>query len=116
MNDNRVQARLRFTLRTLMLTVLAVAMLAATAVTRRESQVMWQFSEADGGDAMYGTSYGWPVPYLRVPVGQYAHVPSDWFVPGLIANATIVLLVLAVLYFASRFVHQRRHNRSPASA
>ncbi len=116
MNDNRVKARLRFTLRTMMLTVLVVGVLTATAVTKRDSQLMWQFSEADGGGAMYGTTYGWPFPYLRVPVGRYAHVPSDWFVPGLIANATIVLLVLAVLYFASRFVHQRRHNRSPVSA
>ena len=116
MNDNRVQARLRFTLRTLMLTVLAVAVLAATAVTKRESQVMWQFSEADGGDAMYGTTYGWPFSYLRIPVGQYGHVSPDWFVPGLIANATIVLLVMAVLYFTSRFVHHWRRNRSPTGA
>ena len=58
---------------------------------------MWRLSKADGGGVMYGTNYGWPFEYLRVPEGEYSHVPVDWFAPGLMANAAIVILGIAVL-------------------
>ena len=108
MNDHPNRGRFRFTLRTLMLAVLIVSVITATALTKKESQVMWRFSEADGGGIIYGTYYGWPIHYLRVPEGEYANVPADWFGPGLIANAMIALLLLATLRFAWRRVLRTR--------
>ncbi len=116
MNDHPNRVRFRFTLRTLMLSVFIVGVIAATALTKKDSQVMWRFSEADGGGVIYGTYYGWPFHYLRVPEGEYANVPADWFAPGLIANAMIALLLLATLRFAWRTVCRIRTACPPKLA
>ena len=99
-----------------MLSVFMVSVIAAMTLAKKDSQVMWQFSEADGGGIIYGTNYGWPFHYLCVPEGEYAKVPADWFAPALIANAIIAILVVATLRFAWRTVCRMRIAGPPEPA
>jgi hypothetical protein len=111
MNEHDKRVRWRFSLRTLILTVFAVGVTCAATLTRQEPQLMWRFSEADGGGAIYGTSIGWPWTYLRMPVGDYAHVPADLFAPGLIADLAFAAMLIAMLVFAWKSVGRARAAR-----
>ena len=111
MNDHDRRVRWRFSIRTMIVSVFAVGVICAVTLTRQEPQLMWRFSQADGGDAMYATSIGWPWTYLRIPVGDYAHAPADLFAPGLIANLAFAAVLIAMLVFAWKRIGRVRVAR-----
>lgn len=84
----------------------AAFMLTAACVANiypRGPYLMFRFSENDGGGAIYGQYYGWPLPYLRNPVGEYAHVPDDCVLPALAINLGCALLAVFLVIIALRF-------------
>jgi hypothetical protein len=59
---------------------------------------MHRYSEARGGGVIYARHYGWPIPYLRVPNGAHASMAPDVFVPGLIIDLVLAVILVAVVF------------------
>lgn len=109
---NRLKAaavRRQFSLKVLFLVTAAVCAFSAANLSGGKPQVIFQFSEEDGGRAIYASHFGWPATYLRAPTGEHAStVASDWFVPGLIVDlgfaAVCLVALLAFPWFVGKVV------------
>lgn len=115
MHNKHKQTRWRFNLRTLIVVVFILCALFAANLSPGKPQMMFHFNEADGGGLVYGVYYGWPVPYLRLPTGDYARLPADFFMPGLIVDLGVAALLIATIPFVGIVLRRIKARRQSAA-
>jgi hypothetical protein len=98
MNNETTSHRWRFSLKSLVLGIALVSLVLAVTHSGGQTRVMHRYSEARGGGVIYARHYGWPVPYLRVPTGAHAGMAADVFVPGLIIDLVLAVILVAVAF------------------
>ena len=109
MSRVRRSVRWRFSLWTLGFIVLVVCVFCAMNLAGQGPRVV---AESGDGHAIYATVYGWPAGYLRVPTGNYASAPADFFMPGLLVNLAALLLGVGGVWWLSRMSFWRRSQRA----
>lgn len=93
MSDNIPSRWWRFSLTSLILAIAFLSVVLAVTLSGGRTQKM-------GRTSIYARHYGWPIPYLRVPTGDHTgKVPADLFVPGLIIDLVLAVIVVAAILF-----------------
>lgn len=112
MTDQPSRSRWRFSLKSVGFVIFVLCAFLAANLSAGKPQVMFRFAEEDGGTAVYGTSYGWPLPYLRVPTGDHDHMPADLFMPGLMVDVSVIALMVAAILFLPRVLSRLLPHQS----
>lgn len=112
MSNNYKRSRWRFNLRTLIVAVFILCAFCAANFSAGKPQVMFRFSEEDGGGAVYAVPFGWPLPYLRVPTGDYARLPADLYLPGLVVDLGVAAMLLVTVLFLWNVLNRVRSKHA----
>jgi hypothetical protein len=112
MNNETTASRWRFSLKSLTLGIALLSLLLAVTHSGGQTRVMHRYSEARGGGIIYARHYGWPIPYLRAPTGAHAGMAADVFVPGLIIDLVLAVIVVAVVFRVWAVLRTARSKRS----
>lgn len=112
MNNNDRPFRWQFQLRTLIIAVFALCAFCAANLSAGKPQLMFRFSEQDGGGSVYAVPFGWPLPYVRVPTGDYERLPADLYLPGLLVDLGVAALLLVTVLFLWNALKRFRSKRA----
>lgn len=106
MNTNDKRSRWQFNLRTLIIAVFVLCAICAANLSAGKPQLMFQFGQEDGGGSVYAVPFGWPLPYLRIPTGDHTRLPADLFLPGLIVDLGVAIVLMVTVVYVWNVVNR----------